>query len=513
MGQYKDIRSEVQIKRGRKYARVDIPRVSLGCHIEGAACPSPDPYDFRTLVGGVCKRVGCKRPPIDRRLLSEFRSFVRSFLRTYIKPLEPGYRFSVHKWLATTNYPVWRRQQILRKWSVAQQYLRPRHLKCNSFVKREAYYHTDLAFKEARTINSRSDAFKAFSGPIFRAIEDEIYKFQPFIKHVPVADRADYVSKLIYQPGARYIATDYTSFEAHFHPKVLEACEIQLYKHMLKYCWNGQNIARVLSRALSGTNTLRFGSLDVQVDGCRMSGDMCTSLGNGFTNYMLMAFTCYKSGVRMVGVVEGDDGLFRVHGRIDESIFERLGFRIKLEYHTSLASAKFCSMVFSDTTRRVMCDPIKKLLNVGWSFSESRFSPKARAELLRAKALSLLCECPGVPICAEFGKYLYRNTSGKARYSGLSGTKDWYENSLDITEDRISQGLSTPVQSADRLLVEKTYGVPVSSQLLIESYFAKCDRIQPIPLWLVKDLLPKNVFRYAAGHVFGVVGRPQLWRR
>lgn len=513
MGNYKDVRSDLRITRGRKYARVDIPRVSLGCHIEGACPPSADPYDARTLVGGVCKRIGCKRPDIDNRVLRDFRSFVRSFLQRNITPLPVGTRFSVAKWLAGTNYPMWRQSQIVAKWLRANMCISRRHISCSSFIKRESYYHDGWEFKEARTINSRSDAFKAFSGPIFAAIEEVLYRFDPFIKHVPVADRAGYVYRRLHQAGALYIATDYTSFEAHFHPKILKACELQLYRHMLKNCVNGKRIADILCKVLAGPSTLRFGSLDAKVAGCRMSGDMCTSLGNGFTNYMLMAFACSRSGVTFRGVVEGDDGLFRVSGPVDAKIFDKLGFRIKLEYHSSLASARFCSMVFSDDTLRVMCDPIKKLLNTGWTFSEARFSPKARRELLRAKALSLLCECPGVPVCSAFAKYLYRCTSGRPRYSGLSGGKDWHEQSLDITEDRIAVGLKTTVSPADRELVERTYGLPVSAQLRIEDYFDHCSQIQPVPFELVSGFIPVNAIRYASTHVFDVVGRPQLWKR
>lgn len=513
MGEYKPIRKDVSMRRGRKYARVDIPRVSLGCHVEGAAAPSPDPNDARNVVGGVCKRVGCQRPDIDKYVLREFRSFVRSFIRRNIKPLPVGTRFSVRRWLAGTNYPVWRQCQIVQKWLRANQCLSARHLYCSSFIKRESYYHSGDMFKEARTINSRSDAFKAFSGPIFSEIEKVLYRLEPFIKHVPVADRARYVFDKLHQPGATYIATDYTSFEAHFHSKVLRACELQLYRYMLRNCANGRAIADTLCRAIAGQNVLTFGGLRVSVSGCRMSGDMCTSLGNGFTNYMLMAFACKKSGALFRGVVEGDDGLFRVDKKIDESIFEKLGFRIKLEYHSSLATARFCSMVFSDDSKRVMCDPVKKLLNTGWTFSESRFSAKSRKQLLRAKALSLLCECPGVPICSSFGKYLYRCTGGCPRYSGLSGGKDWHEEQLDITDDRIQQSLVTEVSNTDRDLVERVYGVPVSRQLVIEKYFDSLSEIKPIPFHLISDLVPIVCVKYASTHVFDVVGRPQMWKR
>lgn len=216
---------------------------------------------------------------------------------------------------------------------------------------------------------------------------------------------------------------------------------------------------------------------------------------------------------KCVGVVEGDDGLFRVSGTIDETIFSRLGFVIKLEHCDSLEDARFCSMCFNVESQRVLCDPVKKLLNTGWTFSEGRFSAKLRKQLLRGKALSLLCESPGCPIIHSFAKYLHRLTSGQARYSGLSGVMNWNEEQLDICEDRITASLVSVPTLSDRLLVEKIYGIPTLTQLAIERYFETCDSIRPIPLGLVLSLLPHNCIRYASGHVFEVRGRPQLWRR
>ncbi len=514
MGPYKPIRTNVRFRKRRGAGKLDIPRVSLGCHVNGAVPPSPDPYDKRTLIGGACKRIACQLPHIDRGLLREFRGFVRSWLHHNLKPLPADTNFDVVRWLAESKYPLWRRLQIYRKWHAVGGRIGPRQLQCSSFVKREGYYTFDKGFKEARTINSRSDAFKAYSGPVFAAIERSVYDLQPFIKHVPVADRARYVLEHVYEEGARYVSTDYTSFEAHFQPSFMRACECALYTYMLRNVENGCEIARNICVAVSGRNTLNFAGLRVTTEGCRMSGDMCTSLGNGFSNLMLMLFAAKKGGATVKGVVEGDDGLFRVKGQLDRSVFERLGFRIKIQDCDSLADARFCSMCFSPDTCLVMRDPIKSLLSTGWTFSEGRFSEKARQELLRGKARSLLCECPGVPVLTEFGRYLYRVCGmGPVRYSGVGGVKDHHEEQLDITPDRIAHSLKSCVQECDRLLVAKTYGLPVSCQLLLEDYFVHCSELQPIPFALVSGLVPENCVLYARTHVFDVKGRPQEWKR
>lgn len=328
-----------------------------------------------------------------------------------------------------------------------------------------------------------------------------------------MADRARYVKDLVYQPGAQYISTDYTSFEAHFSSSIIKICEVQLYKYMTRLLPCRDRVD-MICKALYGVNTLNFQSMSCKVTGVRMSGDMCTSLGNGFTNLMMMMFWAHENCARVTGVVEGDDGLFRVTKVPEADFFRRLGFTIKIEASSSLAEAQFCSMCFNEENCRVLCDPIKKVLNTGWTFSDCRFSAKARCELLRGKAISLLCECPGVPVVHSLAKWIYRTLGvGAVRYSGLSGSFDHYEEMIDINEDRVAHGLTQVPTLTDRQLVEKHFGIPMFSQLKIEEWFDNCESIRTIPYRLFADLVPPNSVKYAATHVFDVVGTPILWRR
>jgi len=358
-------------------------------------------------------------------------------------------------------------------------------------------------YKEARTINSRSDAFKCYSGPYFHAIESEVYRNPFFIKHIPVAERGRYILRRVGDGGRLLYATDYTSFEAHFTPEIMRACELQLYKHMLRNVAGGRIIYHNIAVALSTRNRLNFADLRVDIRGCRMSGDMCTSLGNGFTNLMLMSYAAAKSGSILSGVVEGDDGLFGASRPIDVSWINKLGFVLKIDQCTDIAEARFCSMCVSPDTARVMKDPIKTVLNAGWTFSEARFSARARLELLAAKANSILCENFGVPIASALGRYLRRVTSGvRPRYSGMGGAMTHTEEAIDISESRIEASMTAFVDDRDRCLVERVYGIPIQSQLHIESYFDSCNVIQPIPARLLQGLAPNNSHIYALEHVF-----------
>lgn len=79
-----------------------------------------------------------------------------------------------------------------------------------------------------------------------------------------------------------------------------------------------------------------------------MSGDMCTSLGNGFSNKMKAEFLAYKAGGTIDGFVEGDDGLFVTNFELRSSDYEKLGFTIKIEEIADPCEASFCGMIFGE---------------------------------------------------------------------------------------------------------------------------------------------------------------------
>lgn len=267
--------------------------------------------------------------------------------------------------------------------------------------------------------------------------------------------------------------------------------------------------------SLAGENTLNFSSLRVKVQGTRMSGDMCTSLGNGFSNLMLMKFWAFKHGVTVDGVVEGDDGLFvfnRDVGCPDKEFFESMGFKLKIDCSEDLGAARFCSMVFSPETCHVLSDPVKVMLNLGWTFSEARFSEKARKQLLRAKGMSLMCQSPGCPVLHSFSKYVLRVTEGcGVRFSGVGGVKDIMEQQTNY--ERLDEYKQMDIVQEDRDLVWREFGVPITRQLEIENYFDHCTELKPIPLHLLIDFVTSDMLSYYSYHCYDVSGSQGMWKR
>lgn len=239
---------------------------------------------------------------------------------------------------------------------------------------------------------------------------------------------------------------------------------------------------------------------------------MCTSLGNGFTNLMLMKFWAFKHGETVDGVVEGDDGLFATRsGKVPEKeFFASLGMRLKLDVADDLSKAGFCSMTFSVLTKRVLANPMKKLVALGWTFSPLRFSARKRIELLRAKALSMLCSSPGSPIVDSCARWVLRSLGqGPVSFSGLQGSKDWYEQQIDYS---VAEKPPIPIAEEDRLLVAAKYGVPVSHQLAVERYFDSCNTVCTIPFWVVNGFVPFDCISYHVSHVHTCAGPVARWK-
>lgn len=345
-------------------------------------------------------------PEPDEDELARFGRFVGRWLKANITPYE-GTRDPValfEWWLDQTDYTEDRKDQ-LRTIAEKQHYGPPSRKvasKVKSFIKLESYDEP----KEARWINSRIDEFKAFAGPYFKIVENILFARPEFIKHIPVPDRPALISAMK-KAGLRYFSTDFTAYESHFTPKFMWLCECQLYLHVL-----GDNaISRFMCDVITGENNLRTRSgLKFKVNGRRMSGDMCTSLGNGFSNLMLALYVAYRISGDIdpelhgfQAFVEGDDGLFACPYELEMSWYTKLGFTIKMDEVSSPEEASFCGLLCSPDGA-VIKDPRRVFRTFGWTSSFINAGPQIMDSLLKSKALSLCYELPQCPILGQLGR-------------------------------------------------------------------------------------------------------------
>jgi len=455
----------------------------IGFDLPDASLPHPDIGDSHTLLAGIAARFATRPPEPDRKMLARLNVFVKKWLKDNLRPLSPDTDVSFETWIKNTNYPDWRKQELRAEWEKlgSIRNLKKKDRKVNMFMKKEHY----LAWKHGRAINSRSDAFKVAVGPIFAQIEHEVFKLPYFIKKIPVPDRARYIFERLSKPGATYYASDFTSFEALFTREIMEAVEFELYEYMTKCLAVGQDFMSLVREVLGGVNNIHNKNISLDVEATRMSGEMCTSLGNGFSNLMFNLFLAHEKGARIDGVVEGDDGLFRIEGNVPVTEdFAQLGLIVKLESHVSLSTASFCGQVFDETTYSVIADPRKIMASIGWIDGDYKNAKRGKQMgMLRAKGWSLGYQYPACPVLSSLARAILRITrSCDQRVVLHSRSLNEYEKSLYL--DAFAAGrpeLNKPVADSTRHLMEKIYGITPQQQETLEKYFDSMTELGPLP--------------------------------
>lgn len=441
----------VRLPTSQRSRRRMFRRLPFGA-VPGMAPICCDNNDPAMVDCGFRQRLLRKVPESDPALLAEFAAFVKSYLA---KNVRVARKLSFEDWLSSTSYTE------ARKCELRVEFL---HLRGGRPTKRQASHIDTFVktedypdFKWCRMINSRSDAFKVFSGPLFKAVEEVVYELPEFIKHYPVRERPALI-RALRQAGVRYYMTDFKAFESHFVRAVMDICECALYRHCLSWCKD----AEFLCQTLMGTNRMRTRSgVSAQVEARRMSGDMCTSLGNGFTNLMLAKFLAHRQGKELRGFVEGDDGLFATEASLTIEDYDHLGFTMsKLEEIPDPCEGSFCGMVFADSGQ-IIRDPIKFCQSFGWTSSFVSAGTAIMEQLLRAKALSCAYETPHCPIVGAMARAALHETRGVTPRFVQDG---YHERPHD------EHGVEDFSPSDDtRALFAKLYGITPELQIEIET--------------------------------------------
>lgn len=463
-----------------------------GTEVVGFACPKPDRYNTDNISAGASYRFLRRAPATMERARARWLKYkVAEFCRVFLVPLTHE-EVSVDLWLKENKSYTMKRKEVLRKLGKTMDPLKPR-TDVESFGKNESY----AEFKHLRLINSRHDEFKVMFGPFTHAMEKQVFGLRQFVKHVPTKDRIRYANDALTKlyttitdddhekglsdevdQGLDYYVTDHSSFEAHMTETVMKACELVVYKYMMK---GFPEEFKVVRRALSGVNRCSTRNVSMKRRAGRMSGDMCTSLGNGLTN--LLVAEAILDGTPHAMIVEGDDGLISVpHGTVLRSeSWRRFGFDIKIERVESPAFSGFCGAQ-SLTKRKQefpVADPRVAIAGCTW-LDDRPGNDWQRLALLRAKALSLYFELGRGPILGSFCRYILRATKGvPALYK-----RDWYSVyqlktlGLDYQDSKLGLTVHTTakldiVDIPDDIRAEywRRYGVLPSVQLALEKHF------------------------------------------
>lgn len=419
---------------------------------------------------GLCKRVIHDYHPFVPEVQDDFIKFARHYIKHHIQPLPEGLDEDVllEDWLHQSKYDADRKAKFreLNKQMRRHEIPRRQYLQLTSFIKSEFYTEP----KEARIINSRSDAFKSRIGPFIHAAERIVYD-DHFIKH---CKPSEVVEKMRAKSAGFevFYETDYSSFEGSFSPTYLKKVEFYLLSRLF---YNYPEIVSLCALATNTNNKLIYRKrYTAEFPGSRMSGEMWTSMCNGYMNKLLVEFVAKRSDAFVDYLVEGDDGFICSNKPLNWNLTADAGFKLKCELVTDPMDVQFCSLrVCEDklipNIPRTLCHYgfiIDTQLSRGLSVKSKR-SQKKLAEIQYAKACSLLATSAGVPILQAVALQQMKVLAGthlNPKYF------DWWESEFyDLTSPQPAS-----ITMGVRRYVEREFGLLVHDQIEIERQILSC---------------------------------------
>lgn len=402
------------------------------------------------------------------------------------KPLPADYDYSVEAWLPKTSYRVVDKERILRTvekvplvdvsdMSPDMQSI----FDCECFIKSEPYPE----WKPARPIKSRTDRWKAHVGPGFQAIGEILFGHKFFIKKIPLYERTKYMKEM-FERFKKLNCTDFSKFESHFIRCVMECCEFVFYDYCLLLSPIRQWFMADIRVVLAGRQKFVYPWFTTSFDATRASGEMCTSSGNGFSNYAIFNYLCELFVVdEKAGVFEGDDS---VNSVLPVSVvfctqdYTDMGWNCKLNQTENFNEASFCGIVGDPDDLVQVCDVREAVANFGWTGQRYvRADWKTRCALLRAKGYSMIYQYPGCPVLQELGVYALRVTNIPVvhdRLIRLLDTKQLWCDSYTAMkfqhlEEVMRSSSELPLRSVPlntRVLVARLYNISVDEQIVTE---------------------------------------------
>jgi len=358
------------------------------------------------------------------------------------------------------------------------------------FTKAETYQQE----KAPRQICAPAPAYKMLQSVHFKAAEEVIYTpdlitssgIPPLVKHMTMRQRQQAVSKL---SNSTYVySLDQSAFEAHIQPQFMWNCECRIYLSLFP-----TPLMYFICQNLVGTQFLRSRKgVHAWKNGGRNSGDCCTALGNFLTSIILLMLVLDDLHATADYLVEGDDVLIASNQPISPQAFLPYGFTTKVVREFDPASASFCGLIFGGAGQ-VIRDPIRFLLNFGWTFSALGSSAHYKQRLLLGKAICALYETPDCPIVSFWAYYWYLRLQQTSPVFDL----DAYHSEMLVEATTGVYRPRAPNPDFDtRGLFAVKFGIPVDLQLLVESRLM-CGDVADLAL-----LLPFTGFHFWLWNMF-----------
>jgi hypothetical protein len=352
------------------------------------------------------------------------------------------------------------------------------HIK--AFIKAEKYNFTSKINPAPRIIQPRDPRYIVESGRYIKVIEKKIYKqindlfgattiFKGLNAHKRGLAMEDHWNAFN-NPVA--VGLDAKRFDQHVSRAALEY-EHSIYK---LYYPKDKHFAMLLEWQLVNKGKARCngGSVSYKVDGCRMSGDVNTALGNCLIMSSLVYVYAQEIGVNIRLANDGDDcvvvmereHLAQFQGSL-HSFFIKHGFFMEVEEPVyTLEAIEFCQShpVFDGTSYRMVRDPRVAISKDCVSLTPLD-NAKIRGMWLAAVGQGGMSLTGGIPVWQDF----------YARLTELSdGAKPLNDLSMMTGMKILGQGMYheyKPVTPQARLSFYLAFGITPSEQLCLEGYY------------------------------------------
>jgi hypothetical protein len=440
-----------------------------------AKLPHPDTTDQLSQFISLQKRILLDHPNPDPKLLQEIRSFVIKFCKDFLEPLDADYDFGIEAWLEKTSYTQARKNELRQIYHTISEKPSEKIREVNCFTKDEPYPE----MKYHRIIFSRSDEFKVMIGPVFKAIEEVVFKLEYFVKKIPDAQRPEYIKELLGEYD-EYDSDDFKSFESSFIEIIMMHIEYPMYEYMLQNVYSKDYYLKLIRNFIMNLNVCVFNEFKYMINCKRMSGEMNTSLGNGWTNLILFLFFMYKKyGIycEIKCAIEGDD---KINPKIFEGVtvedYAKLGFTCEKQTVKGIGMASFCGMIFDPEEKINIRDPIEYLIEFFWMRRQyNGASIETHLKLFRTKALSTLYQYPGCPVIHALAKKMVKITENYKMDMNLF--KDEFDRERFLNNKKYYEKhpeLFTKEPSYNtRLLMYAKFKISPEDQIYLEKYIDK----------------------------------------
>lgn len=449
---------------------------------------APNVCDTEMRVAGNVKRIGADLPYVHESTFNDIGRFVNKVFIPFFYPDVTGFKLmTVGEWLDTRDFDLAKKARFMKyynEWVESGRKPKRSDIVVDTHTKLEFYPEA----KFYRGIFSRSDRFKAAYGPLVSSIEKIAYKILPFIKNVPVVERAAFINKLF--QNLRVYLNDCTAFESSSHPSLMRNVLLPIYQH----CSNHEYDEYVSDyiEALCGINKIKCSDYKMLVNGRRMSGEMDTSLGNGLINLVIICYVFWKKGGSLSDlliIIEGDDSLFHHLGGIEVNSddFRKLGFNAKLESSAHVSDASFCGLIYHEDDLINIANPMTILMKLGWADARyANYPDRIKLELYKSKITCMIVQYYKTPIIYPYCLSMYKQLS-KSRVK----TDNYWDQQVVKQIGTVDVSKEYPIPIGTRQKMADSFGIPIHDQIRIEDQLRSLKVGENIPnAYLDNYILP-----------------------